>query len=117
MTRIAFGLIVAALGHCSEISAQDAPKSPSTASVEQLEKVKLTYTVVSAQGGTYGYDVFADGKRLIHQPTIPGQPGTLGFIKKSDAEKVAKLVIRKIKNKEVPPAITEQELRELKVID
>lgn len=83
----------------------------------QLDKANLTYKVIPSDGGGYGYDVFADGKPVIHQTTIPGQPGAAGFKKKSDAGKVAKLVIRKLKNKEIPPAITGEELRKLKVIE
>ena len=82
-----------------------------------VPKGNATYNVIAVQGGGYGYDVFADGKRMIHQTTIPGRPGNSGFKKKSDAEKVAKLVIRKLKNNEIPPTITEEELRKLKVIE
>jgi hypothetical protein len=86
-------------------------------SAEQLAKANLTYKVIAAEGSGYGYDVFADEKMLIHQPTIPGQPGISGFRKRSDAEKVAKLVIRKLRTGEIPPAITEEELKKLKVIE
>lgn len=110
-------LILAFFGQISRTYAQDNSKGGPTPSSEQLAKANLTYKVIGAEGETYGYDVFADEKRLIHQPTIPGQPGISGFRKKSDAEKVAKLVIQKIKNRQMPPAITEEELKKLKVID
>ena len=110
-------LTIAFFTQISKISAQDAAKSGSAPSGEQMATAKLTYTVIATDGGGYGYDVFADGKKVIHQPTIPGQPGASGFRSKSDSEKVAKLVIRKIKNGEIPPAITEKDLRDLKVIE
>jgi hypothetical protein len=110
-------LTVAFFGEISKISAQDTAKSNSLPTAEQLSNANLTYKVITAEGGGYGYDVFADGKRLIHQPTIPGQPGISGFKKKSDSEKVAQLVIRKLKNREIPPAVTEEELKALKVIE
>jgi hypothetical protein len=110
-------LTMAFFGEISEVYAQDAAKGGSMPSAEQIVKANLTYRVIVAEGGGYGYDVFADKKKLIHQPTIPGQPGISGFKRKSDSEKVAQLVIRKLKNKQIPPAVTEEELRELKVID
>ncbi|MEI9918221.1 MAG: DUF4907 domain-containing protein [Bacteroidota bacterium] len=108
---------MAFFGQISQIRAQDTGKAGSMPTAEQLAKANLTFKVIETEGGGYGYDVLADGKRLIHQTTIPGQPGILGFKRRSDSEKVAKLVIRKLKNREIPPAVTESELRELKVID
>lgn len=113
----AFFLTMAFFGEISAIRAQDPGKGGSMPSAEQMAKADLTYKVIEAEGGGYGYDVFADGKKVIHQPSIPGMPGIAGFRRKSDSEKVAQLVIRKLKNKEIPPAVTEEELRKLKVID
>ena len=110
-------LAVAFFGQISAIFAQESAKSGSMPTADQLAKSNITYEVIVAEGGSFGYDVFADGKKLIHQPNIPGQPGTAGFKSRMDAEKVAKLVIRKIKNREIAPAVTEQELRNLKVIE
>jgi hypothetical protein len=110
-------LSIAVFGQISTTFAQESAKTGSMPTAEQLAKSNITYVVIVVEGGGYGYDVFADGKKLIHQPTIPGQPGTAGFKTKSDSKKVAELVIRKLKNKEIPPAVTEDELRKLKVID
>src|SRR5205085_10393751 len=98
-------------GGISTTFAQSAP------SADKVAKANLTYKVIDAEGGGYGYDIFIDGKLFIHQPGIPGQPGITGFRKKSDSEKVAALVIKKLKSKEMPPAITKEELQQLKVID
>jgi hypothetical protein len=110
-------LTVAFLAQSANTWAQEKATEGTARSAEQLAKASISYKVIPVQGGGYGYDVFVDGKRVIHQPTIPGQPGMGGFKKKSDSEKVAQLVIRKLKNKEVPPSVTEEELRKLKVID
>jgi hypothetical protein len=99
---------MASLGPVSTISAQSA---------EKIAKANITYKVISVEKGGYGYDVFVDGKKLIHQTNIPGQPGVAGFKKKEDSKRVAELVVRKLKNRELPPSVTEQELRQLKVID
>jgi len=111
-------LVVAFFGSISVASAQGATQPTSSMpSAEQLAKGNITYEVISVQEGGYGYDVFVDGKKLIHQTNIPGQPGVTGFKSKEDSRRVAELVVRKLKNKELPPSVTEQELRQLKVID
>jgi hypothetical protein len=53
---------------------------------------------------------------MIHQPSAPGLPGNEGFKTKADAEKVAKLVIDKIKKGEMPPSVTKEEMEKLKVL-
>ena len=77
---------------------------------------KLTYKIIDAPKHTYGYDVFADGRLMIHQTSAPALPGNEGFKTKEDATKVALLVIEKIKNGEMPPTITIDEMKKLNVI-
>ena len=77
---------------------------------------KLTYKIIDAPKHTYGYDVFADGRLMIHQTSAPALPGSEGFKTKEDAAKVALLVIEKIKKGEMPPTISIDEMKELKVI-
>ena len=60
--------------------------------------------------------LFSDGKILIHQPSIPGMPGTNAFRSKLDAEKVATLIIGNIKKGEMPPSVTTEELKKLNVL-
>ena len=78
--------------------------------------VKLTYKITDAPNHTFGYDVYADDKLLIHQISIPALPGNEGFKTKQDAERVAQLVIDKIKKGEMPPTVSVEELKKLKVI-
>jgi len=77
---------------------------------------RLTYKIIDAPGKTYCYDVMADGRLMIHQSSAPGLPGNEGFKTKADAEKVAKLVISKIKKGEMPPTVSIEEMKKLKVI-
>lgn len=63
--------------------------------------------------GTFGYDIFVAGKMFIHQPDIPCLTGKEGFQQKADAEKVAQLVIAKIRKGIMPPAVTKTEMRGL----
>ena len=76
---------------------------------------KLTYAITSNNDKTFGYDIFNDGKLLVRQPTIPGRPGLAGFKTRTDAEKVAKLVIGKIKQGQMPPTVEEKELKKLNI--
>lgn len=76
---------------------------------------KFTFKVYRKVDKTFGYDIFKNGKLLIHQPTIPGRPGVSGFKTITDAEKVAKLVIGKMRKGIMPPTIEEKELTQLKI--
>lgn len=78
--------------------------------------VNYTYTIIPSKNNTWGYDIFKSKKILIHQINIPGMPGNEGFKKKSYAKKVAQIVIDKLKNGEMPPSITKEELENLKVL-
>lgn len=76
---------------------------------------RFTYTIIPLSGNSYGYEIYDGGKRLIRQSSIPTLPGNRGFANTSDAEKVAALVILKLKRGEWPPRITKQELVDLKI--
>ena len=82
----------------------------------QFANTKLSYKIIPAANHTFCYDVLADGKVLIHQPSKPGLPGNEGFKSKADAEKVAQLIITKIKKGEMPPSVTTDELKKLNVL-
>jgi len=77
---------------------------------------KLTYKIIDTPKHTYGYDVFADGRLMIHQTSAPALPGNEGFKTREDATKVALLVIEKIKKDEMPPTISIDEIKKLNVI-
>lgn len=73
----------------------------------------LSAVVIDAPNGTFGYDILSDGKLLIHQPNIPGLPGNEGCKTKTDAEKLAALVMDKIRKGEMPPTVSSEDLRVL----
>ena len=54
---------------------------------------------------------------MIHQTSAPGLPGNEGFKTKTDAEKVAQLVIDKIEKGEMPPTISIDEIKKLNAIE
>jgi len=76
----------------------------------------LIYKIIPSVNKTWGYDIYSDDKLFIHQLSIPAVPGNTGFKTKADAEKVAKLVINKIKKGEMPPTVSVEEMKKLKVI-
>jgi len=77
---------------------------------------KLTYRIIDAPGKTYGYDICADGRLMIHQSSVPALPGNEGFKTKAAAEKVAKKVIEKIGKGESPPTVSIDEMKQLGAI-
>ena len=101
--------------------APSAPAQPDSSAAKFPEasayaNTKLTYKIIDAPKHTYCYDVFADGRLMIHQTSVPALPGNEGFKTKEDATKVALLVIDKIKKGEMPPTISIDEMKKLKVI-
>ena len=72
--------------------------------------------IIPSENNTFGYDIYIYGSVIVHQPSRPGLPGNAGFASKEDAMKVAELVIKKIRNNEIPPTVTIEELRALGVL-
>jgi hypothetical protein len=79
--------------------------------------IKFTYKIIAGLDGTFGYDIYTNGKLLIHQETIPSIPGKNGFSSLARAEKTALSVIRKLKMNQNPPVVTRNELKAMEVID
>lgn len=81
------------------------------ANKEKAAKTKFQYFIIKAHSGTYGYSIYADGQLYIWQTNIPGLPGAKGFATQALATKCAELIIQKIKKGEMPPSLTEEELK------
>jgi hypothetical protein len=75
-----------------------------------------TSRIIPSEGGTFGYEILKDGRPMIRQANIPGIPGNSGFTTEADAGKVAEAVISKLKKGEMPPTVSEEELKQLKVL-
>jgi hypothetical protein len=105
--------------------AQDTPKKPEVPSAVEKPKeaevpkkspyadADLSVKIIPSANNTFGYDILIYGRPLVHQPSIPGLPGNEGFTTKERAQKVADLVMKKIKNNEMPPTVTIEELSNL----
>lgn len=86
----------------------------SPSSLEVFKNITITSKLIPAYNNTWGYDILVESKLMIHQPAIPGIPGNEGFKTKKAAQKVADLVVNKIKKGEMPPSVTIEELKKLK---
>jgi hypothetical protein len=92
------------------------PQTDSSKTTSHFANTKFTYKIIDAPNNTFGYDIYVDNRKLIHQPSTPAVAGNEGFKTKADAVKVAKIVIGKMKKGEWPPAVTVEEMKKLKVI-
>jgi hypothetical protein len=126
--RYTLFLLIASLLVVQCLHAQQASNPPNTDSLKNAsEAIKaankksmadatLQHFVIKADSSTYGYSIYIDGKLYIQQTTIPAMPGGRGFSSIATAEKAAALVIKKIKEGELPPTLTVEELRQRKII-
>jgi hypothetical protein len=70
----------------------------------------IRIAIIESEHGGYGYDIFVEEKLTIHQPHIPAISTIKGFATELDANKVAKTIAEKIRNNDMPPGITLEEL-------
>ncbi|RYY40482.1 MAG: DUF4907 domain-containing protein [Chitinophagaceae bacterium] len=115
MTRILFVFLLCGACHAGLAQAATAVPVPSPAA-SQFRNARLSYKIIPAANGTWCYDIYADGKKIIHQPSVPGLPGTEGFKSRGGAERVAQLVIDKIKKGHMPPSVELVEMKKLGAI-
>ena len=79
-------------------------------------KAEITTKIIPSANNTFGYDILVYGKPLVHQPTIPGLPGNEGFTTRERAQKAAEFVVKKIRNNEMPPTVTIEDLNTMGVL-
>ena len=77
---------------------------------------EITIKTILSVNNTYGYDILLYGRSLVHQPNIPGLPGNEGFTTKERAQTVAEFVVKKIRNNEMPPTVTIEDLNTMGVL-
>lgn len=91
-------------------------KTTEDAVADTLKRQSLEVKTFAAQEGTFGYEIWIDGKKIIYQATIPGVPGIQGFATEDSAQKVGELVADKIRKNQMPPTVTPEELDSLGVL-
>jgi Domain of unknown function (DUF4907) len=84
---------------------------------QQHPQTNIMYKTIKAPNKTFGYDIYVNNHKMIHQSSIPCIAGNDGFKTRDAAEKVAQLVISKIRQGEMPPTVTIEEMKKLKAIN
>lgn len=110
---ISYMLFCCLLNHI-DLMAHHSHYSKASSIIIQVQD-KLTYKIIPAASKTWCYDIYSNGKKLIHQPSKPGVPGNKGFKTKKMAEMVARKIIEKIRKGEMPPSMSQEELDKLGV--
>ena len=77
---------------------------------------EITIKIIPSANNSFGYDILLYGRPLVHQPTIPGLPGNDGFTTQDKAQTVAEFVVKKIRNNEMPPTVTIEDLNAMGVL-
>lgn len=80
-----------------------------------LKKGKYQYSIVSLANKGFGYHIKHNNKIVIRQETIPAIQGNKAFATKADAEKCARLVVKKLAAKGDLPSISKEELIQLNI--
>jgi len=110
-------LIIFALSPGTSISANGiAGKEEAKQKKNPYANAEITTKIIPAPNKTFGYDILLYGKPLVHQPNIPGLPGKEGFTTKERAKTVAEFVVKKIRNNEMPPTVTIEDLNKMGVL-
>ncbi|MBK7967010.1 MAG: DUF4907 domain-containing protein [Bacteroidetes bacterium] len=75
-----------------------------------------TYKNKSGDGPEgFGFDIFQDGKMMIHQNSIPAIQGNKAFATEEDAKAVGALMLYKVSKGIMPPTISVEDLDSLGV--
>ena len=102
---------------CSSNSSSTSPPqettTPSNPTTTLTPPPDLELKAYQNENGTWGYDVFLNGKRYIHQPDKPAVGGRKGFDSRAQAEAVGELVMQKIAQGIMPPSVSAAEVDSL----
>ena len=116
LLSVSFMLLISVFFLKTTVSADQAADTVAGNQKNPYANAELTIKIIPSTNHTFGYDILLYGRPLVHQPSIPGLPGNDGFTTKEKAQKVAELVLKKIRNNEMPPSVTIDELNSLGVL-
>ena len=108
--------IVASLPRTSLSAGEAANKKEVKEQKNPYANAEITIRIIPSVNNTLGYDILLYGRPLVHQPNIPGLPGNEGFSTKERAKTVAEFVVKKIRNNEMPPTVTIEDLNNMGVL-
>jgi len=80
------------------------------------KNAQIEVKIVDSNENTFGYEIWVEGQKIIYQPTIPSMAGNKGFKSKEQAQKVADLVVSKIRKNQMPPSVSPEELDSLGIL-
>jgi len=115
-TAVLFMLFIVAGLPGTSISADEASGKEVKQQENPYANAEITIKIIPAANNTFGYDILLYGRPLVHQPNIPGLPGNEGFTTKERAQTVAEFVVKKIRNNEMPPTVTIEDLNTMGVL-
>jgi hypothetical protein len=110
--EVLFMLVIFAGLPGASISADEAVKQQEN----PYTNAEITIKIIPSANNTFGYDILLYGRPMVHQPNIPGLPGNEGFTTKEKAQAVAEFVVKKIRNNEMPPTVTIEDLNNMSVL-
>lgn len=84
-------------------------EAATNAAVETQKFEVVAFQNAAALGG-WGFDIYVDGRRYIHQPTVPVISGTQGFQTREQSERAGGMMVAKLKEGKMPPALDESDL-------
>jgi hypothetical protein len=108
--------IVAGLSGTSLSADDPADKKEVKEQKNPYADAELTIKIVPSANNTFGYDILLYGRPFVHQPNIPGLPGNEGFTTKERAQTAAEFVVKKVRNNEMPPTVTIEDLDTMGVL-
>jgi len=86
---------------------------PRSREADAIHSADITHRIIDAPNATFGYEILSGGQAIILQTSIPGKPGLSGFQTIEEADRVAAVVIEKLKNGEMPPTLSAEELNSI----
>ena len=77
---------------------------------------KFDIQPIPSEANTWGFVIYKDGKLFIRQPSIPALPGNRGFTTQAKALKAGQLMVDKIRNGQMPPSLTKEEMQKANLL-
>lgn len=82
----------------------------------EANKAELSVQTYFTDTIGWGYDIYRNGKCIVHQYHIPAISGIIGFASEEDAQKIAYLVLKKINDGLERPSISLKEIDSLNIL-
>ena len=111
---IAFLAFFPSCGNESSNTSTGSPplETPTTIDSSQVATpLNLRIQTFQNEDQSWGYDVYLNEKRYIHQPHQPAVGGKEGFKTEAHAQQVAAIVEEKIRKGIMPPSVTPEEVQ------